>query len=66
MGALCFLLDGTFEFDGRVVRGYEALREYGEAHTRAMRSYKWARRSRARNADPVHQQAFMNLDLGRF
>ena len=30
MGARCFLLDGTFE-----LRGYEALGEYGEAHTRA-------------------------------
>jgi SnoaL-like domain len=32
--ARCFLPDGAFEFDGHVVRGYEALREYAEAHTR--------------------------------
>ena len=35
--ARCFLPDGAFEFDSRVVRGYAALREYAEAHTRALR-----------------------------
>ena len=35
--ARCFLPDGAFEFDGHVVRGYEALREYAEAHTRVLR-----------------------------
>jgi uncharacterized protein (TIGR02246 family) len=29
----CFLPDGAFEFDGHVVRGHEALREYTDAHT---------------------------------
>jgi hypothetical protein len=33
----CFLPDGAFEFDGRVIRGCEALREYAEAHTRVLR-----------------------------
>ena len=32
--AQCFLPHGAFEFDGHVVRGYAALREYAEA-TRA-------------------------------
>jgi hypothetical protein len=35
--ARCFLPDGAFEFDGHVVRGYAALREYAEAHTRVLR-----------------------------
>jgi hypothetical protein len=35
--ARCFLPDGAFEFDVHVVRGYEALREYAEAHTRVLR-----------------------------
>jgi hypothetical protein len=35
--ARCFLPDGAFEFDGHVVRGSEALREYAEAHTRVLR-----------------------------
>jgi hypothetical protein len=35
--ARCFLPDGAFEFDGRTVRGYAALREYAEAHTRVLR-----------------------------
>ena len=35
--AHCFLPDGAFEFDGRVVRGHQALREYADAHTRVMR-----------------------------
>jgi len=35
--ARCFLPDGVFEFDGYVVRGYVALREYAEAHTRVLR-----------------------------
>ena len=29
--------DGAFEFDGHVVRGYAALREYAVAHTRVLR-----------------------------
>jgi hypothetical protein len=29
--------DGAFEFDGRVVRGYQALREYADVHTGVMR-----------------------------
>jgi hypothetical protein len=33
--AQCFAPDGAFEFDDHVVRGYAALREYAEAHTRA-------------------------------
>jgi hypothetical protein len=28
---------GAFEFDGHVVRGCAALREYAEAHTRVLR-----------------------------
>ena len=36
--ARCFLPDGAFEFDGRIVRGYAALREYAEAHTRVLRA----------------------------
>ena len=35
--SLCFLPDGAFEFDGHLVRGYGALREYAEAHTRVLR-----------------------------
>ena len=35
--ACCFVPDGAFEFDGHVVRGYPALREYAEAHTRVLR-----------------------------
>jgi hypothetical protein len=35
--AQCFLPDGAFEFDGHVVRGYAALREYADAHTRVLR-----------------------------
>jgi uncharacterized protein (TIGR02246 family) len=35
--ARCFEADGAFEFDGHVVRGYEALREYADAHTRVLR-----------------------------
>ena len=35
--ARCFLPDGEFEFDGHVVRGYAALREYAEAHRRVLR-----------------------------
>ena len=35
--ARCFLPDGEFEFDGHVVGGYAALREYAEAHTRVLR-----------------------------
>ena len=35
--AQCFAPDGAFEFDGHVVRGYAALREYAEAHTRVLR-----------------------------
>jgi uncharacterized protein (TIGR02246 family) len=35
--ARCFEADGAFEFDGHVVRGYDALREYADAHTRVLR-----------------------------
>ena len=35
--ARCFVPDGSFEFDGHVVRGHQALREYAEAHTRVLR-----------------------------
>ena len=35
--AQCFLPHGAFEFDGHVVRGYAALREYAEAYTRVLR-----------------------------
>ena len=35
--AQCFAPDGAFEFDRHVVRGYAALREYAEAHTRVLR-----------------------------
>ena len=35
--ARCFLPEGAFEFDGHVVRGYAALCEYAEAHTRVVR-----------------------------
>jgi hypothetical protein len=35
--ARCFLPDGEFEFDGHVVGGYAALREYAEAHRRVLR-----------------------------
>jgi len=44
--ARCFLPDGAFEFDGHVVRGYEALREYAEAHMRVLRAIR--RRGKAR------------------
>ena len=36
--ARCFLPEGAFEFDGHVVRGYAALREYADAHTRVLRA----------------------------
>jgi uncharacterized protein (TIGR02246 family) len=36
--AHCFTPDGAFEFDGHVVRGHEALREYADTHTRVMRT----------------------------
>jgi uncharacterized protein (TIGR02246 family) len=36
--ARCFTPDGVFEFDGHVVRGHDALREYAETHTRVMRA----------------------------
>jgi uncharacterized protein (TIGR02246 family) len=36
--AQCFAPDGAFEFDGHIVRGYEALREYADTHTRVMRA----------------------------
>jgi uncharacterized protein (TIGR02246 family) len=35
--AQCFAPDGAFEFDGHVVRGHPALREYADAHTRVLR-----------------------------
>jgi ketosteroid isomerase-like protein len=35
--ARCFVPDGAFEFDGHVVRGHRALREYADAHARVMR-----------------------------
>ena len=35
--ARCFVPEGAFEFDGHVVRGHEALREYADAHTRVLR-----------------------------
>jgi hypothetical protein len=35
--AQCFVPDGAFEFDGHVVRGHPALREYADAHTRVLR-----------------------------
>jgi len=35
--AKCFTADGAFEFDGSVIRGYAALREYAEVHARVMR-----------------------------
>jgi ketosteroid isomerase-like protein len=36
--ASCFAPDGAFEFDGHVVRGHEALRQYADTHTRVMRA----------------------------
>jgi ketosteroid isomerase-like protein len=36
--ARCFTPDGAFEFDGHVVRGHEALRQYADTHTRVMRA----------------------------
>jgi hypothetical protein len=33
----CFTPDGGFEFDGWVIRGRAALREYAEVHARVMR-----------------------------
>ena len=33
----CFTPDGAFEFDGSVIRGQSALREYAEVHARVMR-----------------------------
>ena len=36
--ARCFLPEGAFEFGGHVVRGYAALREYADAHTRVLRA----------------------------
>jgi SnoaL-like protein len=35
--AQCFLPDGAFEFDGHIVRGHRALREYADARTRVLR-----------------------------
>jgi hypothetical protein len=35
--ARCFVPEGAFEFDGHVVRGHEALREYADAHTQVLR-----------------------------
>jgi len=35
--ARCFTPDGAFEFDGHVVRGYDALRQYADAHTQSLR-----------------------------
>jgi ketosteroid isomerase-like protein len=35
--AQCFVRDGAFEFDGHVVRGHPALREYADAHARVLR-----------------------------
>ncbi len=35
--ARCFVPDAAFEFDGHVVRGEQALREYAEAHTVSLR-----------------------------
>jgi uncharacterized protein (TIGR02246 family) len=35
--AQCFTADGAFEFDGSVVRGHDALREYADVHARVMR-----------------------------
>jgi len=35
--ARCFTPDGAFEFDGSVIRGRPALREYAEVHARVMR-----------------------------
>jgi hypothetical protein len=35
--ARCFVPQGAFEFDQYVVRGYEALREYADAHRRVLR-----------------------------
>lgn len=32
----CFTEDGAFEFDGWVIRGRPALREYADAHARAL------------------------------
>jgi len=36
--AQCFVADGAFEFDGHVVRGHAALREYADTHTRVLRA----------------------------
>lgn len=33
----CFTEDGAFEFDGWVIRGRPALREYADAHARVVR-----------------------------
>jgi uncharacterized protein (TIGR02246 family) len=33
----CFVPDGAFEFDGSVIRGRAALKEYAEVHARVMR-----------------------------
>jgi hypothetical protein len=35
--ARCFTPDGAFEFDGCVIRGHAALREYADVHTRVLR-----------------------------
>lgn len=35
--ARCFVPDSAFEFDGHVVRGHQALREYADAYTRVLR-----------------------------
>jgi uncharacterized protein (TIGR02246 family) len=35
--ALCFTPDGAFEFDGSIIRGHAALREYAEVHARVLR-----------------------------
>jgi hypothetical protein len=35
--ARCFTPDGAFEFDGNVIRGHSALREYAKVHARVMR-----------------------------
>src|SRR5262249_44683216 len=35
--AQCFTPDGAFEFEGSVIRGHAALREYAEVHARVLR-----------------------------
>jgi uncharacterized protein (TIGR02246 family) len=67
--ARCFTPDGAFEFDGHVVRGYDALRQYADAHTQSLRgrhmnAQSSLRRPR-RSSDRVRDHGGLDRDPGR-